>query len=60
MIVVHRLGINKTIIESSNGPVYTYEYKRTINNGPTYITYSHSIEELTELKENEFKEYKDK
>jgi hypothetical protein len=53
MIVIHRLGTNKTIIDSSNGPVYTYEYKRTINNGPTYITYSHSIEELTELKEKE-------
>ena len=56
MIVVHSLGKNTTIVESSDGPVYTYQYKRTINNGPLWITFSNSLEELEDLKKKEIEE----
>jgi hypothetical protein len=60
MIVVHSLGKNTTVVESSDGPVYTYQYKRTINNGPLWITFSFSLEELEDLKKKEIGENKPK
>jgi len=60
MIVVHSLGKNITIVESSDGPVYTYQYKRTINNGPLCITYSNDLEELKDMSRKEIEENKPK
>ena len=58
MVTVYKLGVNNTITESSKGPVFPYEYKRTINNrNCTYITYSFSLEELEKLHKKEVKEY---
>jgi hypothetical protein len=55
MVVVHSLGKNTTIVDTSNGPVYTYQYKRTINNGPLWITFSNDLEELKGMNKKEVK-----
>jgi hypothetical protein len=57
-MIVHSLGKNITIVESSDGPVYTYQYKRTINNGPLCITYSNDLEELKDMSRKEIEENK--
>jgi len=57
-MIVHSLGKNITIVESSDGPVYTYQYKRTINNGCLCITYSNDLEKLKDMSRKEIEENK--
>ncbi len=54
MLKVFSVGPNVTIIESSNGPVYKYQYKREYyENSPLYITYDNDLSVLIELMEKE-------
>jgi hypothetical protein len=58
MVVVHSLGKNTTRVESIDVHIYTYQYARTINNGPLWITFSNNLEELEDMNKKEVKMYK--
>jgi hypothetical protein len=53
MIEVYSLGKNLTILVSMEGPVYKYQYKRSINNGATYTSFSNDLDELKKRCEEE-------
>jgi hypothetical protein len=63
MLILYRLGKNLTVTASMDGPVYTYEYKRSWVGVPneffpssaTHVTFSNSLEELEKLYEKEKK-----
>ena len=46
---VYNLGKNETILASSNGPVFKYEYKRTIGDGPCWSTFSNDLKQLEKI-----------
>ena len=47
-LTLHNLGKNKTILESSDGPVFLYEYKYSFNDECTNTTFSNDINKLKE------------
>ena len=53
MVELYSLGKNLTIIASMEGPVYKYQYKRSINNGATYTSFSNDLDELEKRYEEE-------
>jgi len=52
-VKVYNLGKNNTILASSNGPVFKYEYKRTIGDGPCWSTFSNDLKKLEKLHRKE-------
>ena len=57
MVELYSLGKNLTIIASMEGPVYKYQYKRSINNG-TYTSFSNDLDELKKRCEEEKIKYR--
>jgi hypothetical protein len=62
-VKVHSIGRNVIITASSDGPVYTYMYNRTIYDGSSeypgcWTTFSHNLDELKTLMNKELDDHK--